>query len=967
SVEKQRSVEQQNAAAKQTSVEQQGSVEKQSSIEQPVPAERRSHLQAQTAAMHAVSTALETVQSVAQLEAGLKAVEERLLADQQGRAGGYGNFSEQEDTLKALESELKAADAVLVEAQAEVTLLNERNVAELDRKRLDHLLASARSRVSRIKELHAQRRDAYEQRLALWQKFQRNLHDTQAFVQEMEKSLADWRSRNKSPDLEEMERTQLDMEAKCTERLDLLKQCRSEAVEIVPSLSAPEATMVQDKIDSLARRWQLINLQMTERRQRLEQKQADDSDLREEVELLQFWCDEVESDLLTTVDPSNRILLKELLTRVTERYNELAERQARFQAAERAKDRYIDLRMVPTQSKHQMRRDVSELGKRITRCDGGPAVVGRLDSADCSYGVAPPTHRQRLESLRIRRAVLEAALRSRKDFHTALKEFEDWLVRVETSARQLDHDSNNTQLVKDSHKRRDWMEGEKAIRVEMDAHEDVLKSLDEMGVKLARNLDDGGVEKQQLLTRLDGIKNKWGALAETDHAVRARLESAQEQWERLTVNLRDLIYWTDSQNRLMLEQQPVGGDLARVESQNAFIKTLQSEMERKEKDVNETIKLAHSFLMQQDLRPAMHLSSPLSDLQPEPEDPVTLQQRRIAQQIRVESDTLNERWKALKEKAVKWSKIVDDAHSKMISFDKAVQECEVNLAKVDNARRAWPAVETIQLDDLPNQMNRAKTFRHQLTSVRTSVDDLNDWSSRLLADNVDLSEDAQATLESVNSRYKRLDQAITQRLAALENAVKDFGPSSQHFLMESVAHPWERAISNTRVPYFINHETERTQWDHPKMSDILLQLCNFNEVKFSAYRTGMKLRALQKRLCLDLVRLEDLDAAFEKQKLKEAANDRPIDVSDMVMTLLPVFETAQAAYPELIRSLPLAIDLCINFLLNIYDPLRNGNVRVLSFKVPLVVMCRAQLEDKYKYLFQQISSANGADQKKLAL
>lgn len=64
-------------------------------------------------------------------------------------------------------------------------------------------------------------------------------------------------------------------------------------------------------------------------------------------------------------------------------------------------------------------------------------------------------------SLRIRRAVLEAALRSRKDFHTALKEFEDWLERVETTARQLDHDSNNTQLVKDSHKRRDWMEGEK--------------------------------------------------------------------------------------------------------------------------------------------------------------------------------------------------------------------------------------------------------------------------------------------------------------------------------------------------------------------------------------------------------------------------------------------------------------------------------------------------------------------------
>lgn len=107
------------------------------------------------------------------------------------------------------------------------------------------------------------------------------------------------------------------MEAKCTERLELLKQCRSEAMEIVPSLSAPEAILVRDKLDSLDRRWQLITLQMAERRQRLEQKQADDSELREEVELLQFWCDEVESDLLTTVDPSNRTLISELLARVT--------------------------------------------------------------------------------------------------------------------------------------------------------------------------------------------------------------------------------------------------------------------------------------------------------------------------------------------------------------------------------------------------------------------------------------------------------------------------------------------------------------------------------------------------------------------------------------------------------------------------------------------------------------------------
>lgn len=66
-----------------------------------------------------------------------------------------------------------------------------------------------------------------------------------------------------------------------------------------------------------------------------------------------------------------------------------------------------------------------------------------------------------LFSLRIRRAALEAAMQSRKDFHTALGEFEVWLSHIETACNQLDSESHNSQLVKDSNKRRDWMDREK--------------------------------------------------------------------------------------------------------------------------------------------------------------------------------------------------------------------------------------------------------------------------------------------------------------------------------------------------------------------------------------------------------------------------------------------------------------------------------------------------------------------------
>jgi len=64
----------------------------------------------------------------------------------------------------------------------------------------------------------------------------------------------------------------------------------------------------------------------------------------------------------------------------------------------------------------------------------------------------------------------------------------------------------------------------------------------------------------------------------------------------------------------------------------------------------------------------------------------------------------------------------------------------------------------------------------------------------------------------------------------------------------SVQPPWERAITPTNVPYYINHERENTHWDHPEMIELMKSLSELNEVRFSAYRTAMKLRAVQKRL-----------------------------------------------------------------------------------------------------------------------
>jgi hypothetical protein len=54
-------------------------------------------------------------------------------------------------------------------------------------------------------------------------------------------------------------------------------------------------------------------------------------------------------------------------------------------------------------------------------------------------------------------------------------------------------------------------------------------------------------------------------------------------------------------------------------------------------------------------------------------------------------------------------------------------------------------------------------------------------------------------------------------------------------------------ISNECV--FLSHELETTHWDHPKMIDLMNSLADLNEVRFSAYRTALKLRTVQKALC----------------------------------------------------------------------------------------------------------------------
>lgn len=159
----------------------------------------------------------------------------------------------------------------------------------------------------------------------------------------------------------------------------------------------------------------------------------------------------------------------------------------------------------------------------------------------------------------------------------------------------------------------------------------------------------------------------------------------------------------------------------------------------------------------------------------------------------------------------------------------------------------------------------------------------------------------------------------------------------------------------------------------PKYTEIVRSLSDLNYVRYSAYRTAMKLRQLQKKFGLDHVTLENLIESFDQHGLgpnatskidkeekcnmngdavngekngdnniRDDVNDdipyelRLIGVPEMVSCLKTIFESVStqkqddgkkdlksksgaptSSYNKL--NVPLHVDLCLNWLLDLYD------------------------------------------------
>uniref|UniRef100_UPI00398F1E82 utrophin-like isoform X2 n=1 Tax=Pristiophorus japonicus TaxID=55135 RepID=UPI00398F1E82 len=508
---------------------------------------------------------------------------------------------------------------------------------------------------------------------------------------------------------------------------------------------------------------------------------------------------------------------------------------------------------------------------------------------------------------------LESELKQLQNLLQELEQCLRWLQETESAVDILANTAEKEDTSQDSAEVKELKYRLHDIQAEIDAHNDIFKSIDGNRHKMVKVL--GNSEEADLLQhRLDDMNQRWSDLKTKSVNIRVHLEANAERWNRLLASLEELSKWLNLKDEALTEQMPIGGDVQTLLLQRDHCQALQCQLMDKEETIITALDSARLFLADQPIEgpeePRRHLHV---KTEPTPEE----RAQKIAKAVRKQSTEVKENWEQLNTHANSWQKQVEKALEKLQELQTAMDDLDAHVITAESVRTDWQPVGDLLIDSLQDHIDK------------TTV-------------------------------------AVEDRIKQLQEAYRDFGPSSQHFLSTSVQLPWQRAVShNNKVPYYINHQTQNTCWDHPKMTELFHSLGDLNNVRFSAYRTAMKIRRLQKALCLDLLELHKAHRIFEQHKLIQ--NEQLLNVTEVINCLTTIYDGLEQNHKDLV-NVPLCVDMCLNWLLNVFDTGRSGRIRVLSLKIGLMCLSKGLLEEKYKYLFKQVAGPTDlCDQRSLSL
>uniref|UniRef100_A0A672HVI8 Utrophin n=1 Tax=Salarias fasciatus TaxID=181472 RepID=A0A672HVI8_SALFA len=895
---------------------------------------------------------------------------ELLLNSSELSGGLYEDFSSQEDMLKNIKDNLeRLSEQVTGIHERHPEAIRDASPAEVAQ--MEDALTQLNAEWDRLNRMYNHRRGSFDRAVEEWGQFHCDLKDLSQWLTDTEILL----SESVRPD------GQLDeLEEGLASHQPVLAELTHTGERIIGKLSSPDGPLLEEKLEALGQRWRAVNRQVTkndleQRHSQLEdiftlaqniKNKTSNLDVRTSITekctyrgidkfhitgisscircLFIFFFLRFNPDTLLSLCGKTCTQWKKCGTSGTARstawsvmkstvliaVQEFLQGLGRGQAAVAAFNE-LSNHLLQEYSADDTRRIKEVTDKHNAAWN---SINNRCMQTLASYLLAVIHKGLRLHSLLISCVSLRE-----------LESFLKWLQEAETTVNVLADASLREDVSQDSAQAKDLRRQLEDIQAEIDAHNDIYRSVEGNKSKMVKAL--GGSEEAVFLQhRLDDMNQRWSDLKTKSANIRAHLEASAERWSRLLGLLEELWRWICMKDEELAKQMPVGGDVPTLLQQQNHCtvrNALRSELKEREHLVVSTLDQARMFLADQPIEGPgePHLT---------PEEKA----RGLARAIRKQTGEVRERWERLKGHVGGWQNQVERALERLQELQSSMDQLDLRLTRAEEAKATWQPVGDLLIDSLQDHIDRTTAFRDEVAPLRQDVRLVNELSAELTPLDIQLSSTASRQLDQLNMRWKLLQVAVDERLKLLQEAHRDFGPSSQHFLS-----------SEYRANYLSPHQTQTTCWDHPKMTELYQSLADLNNVRFSAYRTAMKIRRLQKALCLDLLDLSVAQNTFEQHKLTN--NSQLLTVPDVINCLTSIYDGLEQEHKDLV-NVPLCVDMCLNWLLNVYDTGRSGKIRVLSMKIGLLSLSKGHLEEKYKYLFSQVASAGDTcDQRQLGL
>lgn len=245
------------------------------------------------------------------------------------------------------------------------------------------------------------------------------------------------KSPSQSLDLEDCEAGQLRLENLVASTAVHIQQCENRLAGMRPRISSALRAELDTRLENLGQDFGFFHAEVGKGRALLEERLADDKYLLKKMRDFDGWCDGVEVELVggggwgglrrvqkrqaTFLDPGS---LAHLLDSARQQQAEVDERVLLFRNLETLKDRFVALGEVETDVKHRVRRDLTQLGKRISDVSAGTLSNSR------------PAQLQLAISKRVKE--LDALKQVSDEFWTELNKANAWAMDAEDQADSVD-------------------------------------------------------------------------------------------------------------------------------------------------------------------------------------------------------------------------------------------------------------------------------------------------------------------------------------------------------------------------------------------------------------------------------------------------------------------------------------------------------------------------------------------------